>query len=458
MAAPAPAVDPVTATAPARRVLILAYFFPPVGGIGIERTIKHVAYLPAQGWRPVVLSVANSGYRIVDPATERRIPEGTEVHRAPTVEPSHLRAAIARLLGRRSAERSGSAVARQAPAESGSRLRAAANWIWGRTIPLVFFPDDQVLWARRAVGAALAIHAADPVRAIYSSSPPASGHLAAAAVARRAGLPWIADFRDPWVGNAFARALTPAHRALQRRLERRIVEAADRVVVSTAGMREQFAARYPGRAERIVHIANGYDLADLDLPAAERPADGTFRLTYAGSLYAESELDLLLDGVELLLARRPRLRDRLRIEFVGWFSGANQAIADRRFPALEPVLRQVGFVPRERAIALQRASDAGLILIAGTGNRGVVATSKIYEYLGLDLPILAVVPPGEVRRILDELDWGVAVDPTPEGVADGLERIMELRRPDRPADPERRYERSALTARLAGLLDEVTTR
>ncbi|HET7685938.1 MAG TPA: glycosyltransferase [Candidatus Limnocylindria bacterium] len=442
-----------------RRLLVVAYFFPPVGGVGVERTLKHVEHLPTHGWQPVVVAPANSGYRLVDPATEARIPPGTEVHRVRTVEPAHLRRAVGRLVGRGGSRPTAPATTASPEAGTGGllgRVRDAANAAWGATIPLLFFPDEQVAWLPGAVAAGVAAHQAEPVDAIYSSSPPVSGHLAAGRIARRIGRPWIADFRDPWIGNAFARRLPAPHRAAQRRMERWIVEQADRVVLATAAIRDAFATRYPDREGRLVHLPNGYDLADLGgEPAAPRD-DGTFRLIYAGSVYGDRELGILLDGVELLLTRRPELRERLRIEFVGWMSEANLSLAARRLPALDPVVRHTGFVRRAEAIARQRGADAGLVLIAAGEGRDAVATGKLYEYLGLDLPVLAVVPPGEVRRILGELDWGVVADPTPRGVADGLARIMELPRPDRPADPERRYERAALTARLVELLDEVT--
>jgi hypothetical protein len=81
--------------------------------------------------------------------------------------------------------------------------------------------------------------------------------------------------------------------------------------------------------------------------------------------------------------------------------------------------------------------------------------SKLYEYIGLDKPVLAVVPPGEARRTLEGLEWGTVADPTPDGVADGLERIMVSPEAGRLADPERIYERRTLTAELARLLDEL---
>lgn len=442
------------------RVLIVSYFFPPVGGIGIERVLKHVTYLPEFGWQPAVVAPRNSGYRIVDPATLDRIPPGTEVHRARTLEPSHLRGAIARLLGKRS-RASGAPARAAAPAGEGTggpmRL---ANEAWRRAVPLVFFPDEQVLWMPGAMRAGLAAHRQHPVDVVFSSSPPITSHLAAGRIAGRIGAPWVADFRDPWIGNAFAPPLPRPYRALQRRMERWIVSNAQRVVLATGRMVDQYADRYPDLAERFVHLPNGYDLAELQAQdAAEAPPSepGTFRLLYAGSVYGERELTLFLDGVELLLGRRPELRERLRVEFLGWFSAANEEIARRRLPALEPVVRHLGFVPRPEAIARQRSADAGMVLIDAGPHRDVVVTGKLYEYLGLDLPILAIVPEGEVRSILAELDWGVVADPTPAGVADGIARILEARHAaERHADPERRYERRALAGRLSAILDEVS--
>jgi len=443
-----------------RRVLVVSYFFPPVGGIGVERVLKHVTYLPEFGWEPVVVAPANSGYRIIDPASLSRIPPGTEVHRSRTLEPSHIRRAVARLVrGRRPDHAATPRAAGGGDEPSAGVLMGAANALWRNLVPLVFFPDEEVLWLPGAVRAGVRAHRTSPVNAVFSSSPPITSHLVAGRIAKRIRVPWVADFRDPWIGNAFARRLPAPHQAMQRRLERWIVETATLVVLATERMREQYAERYPERADTFVHVPNGYDPADLEVGAADPPPHaeaGTFRIVYAGSVYGERELAVFLDGVELLLARRPELRSRLRVEFVGWLSAANEAIARRRLPPLDPVVRHLGFVPRTEAIARQRGADAGMVLLSDVGDRSLFATSKLYEYLGLDLPILAIVPPGEVRTILAELDWGVVADPTPEGVAGGTEAVMNAPRRDRPADPERRYERRTLAGRIASLLDEIS--
>jgi glycosyltransferase involved in cell wall biosynthesis len=439
-----------------RRVMVVAYTFPPVAGTGIERTLKHVTYLPEFGWQPVVVAPANPAYRLVDPASVERIPAGTEVHRAPLLEPAHARRLLRRLFGSAPPASPGETAAGSERAASGRGLRGLANAAWARVIPALFFPDEQLLWAPSAALVGWRAHRRRPVDLIYSSALPITSHLAAGLLRGQIGVPWVADFRDSWIGNPFARRLGPLHRRLQARLERWIVSRADRSVFATVRMRDRYASRYPGLAARFVAISNGYDPADLP-PMANKPAagDGTFRLVYTGSLYGTDELPLFLDGIERLRAASPDLAARLRVEFIGWFSAENQAVAVRRLSGLEPIVRHVGYLPRPEALRRLADADAALILIADGPGRDEHVGTKLYEYIGVSKPVLAVAPRGEARATLEELDWGVAVDPTPQGVASGLERILEAAPPQGAADPERRYERRTLSGRLADLFDEV---
>lgn len=439
-----------------RRVMMIAYTFPPVAGVGIERTLKHVTYLPDNGWQPVVVAPANSAYRLIDERTLERVPAGTEVHRALTLEPAHLRQAARRLLRGPAAAAASPSVVGSRPSDEG--LRGALNAAWRTYVELAFFPDEQVLWAPAAIAAARAAHDADPVDVIYSSSPPVTGHLVAAAVARLTGRPWVADFRDPWIGNAYAHPLPAPHRAVRASLEHMIVRGAARSVFASAGMRDEYAARYPRLAHRFIVIHNGYDLDDVAVAVADgtpaRP-DGRYRLIFTGSVQGADEFELFADGMELLLARDRGLRDRLVVQFVGWFSPQVEAIARRRLPALEPTVERLGFQPKAATLGLLRAADAALVLLAGGPGREHVASAKLFDYLGLDSEVLAVAPRGEVRRILDDLGWGIGADPTPEGFADGVVSLLAAPLPSRAADPERRYERRTLSRRLAEVLDEV---
>ncbi len=442
-----------------RRLLVVSYMFPPVAGVGIERTLKHVTYLPDCGWQPVVVAAANPGYRMVDPATLDRVPAGTEVHRAPSVEPAHLRRLAGRLLGPGGASGgTTSPVAAGAGSRRGGPMRLV-NAAWRAYVELVWFPDEQIGWLPGALATGLAADDTNPVDAIYSSGPPWSSHLAAAAIQGLTGLPWVADFRDPWIGNAYAAPLPVPHRVWRAWLERNVVERAKACVFASAGVRDEYARRYPHRADGFVTIHNGYDLDDVaairDTPRTER-SDGQFRLVFTGSIQGIAEARLLVAGLERLLDRRPDLRDRLRVRLVGWLSPAAEAVAGARLTALAPVGERIGQQPRAAALHAVADADAALVLLADKPGRANVPSAKLFDYLGLDSPVLAVAPDGEVRRILAELDWGVAADATPDGLASGVERLMETLRPNRPSDPQRRFERRALTARLASLLDGIS--
>jgi glycosyltransferase involved in cell wall biosynthesis len=457
------------------RVLVIAYYFPPLGGVGVQRTLKYVKYLPASGWHPVAVTPARPAYTVRDATLLDELPADLRVERTPSFEPARLSNAVeARLRrGRRDAAglSTGAATAQAGadrPAPSGLRARLLMKGVilWNRVWGALLFPDAVAGWVGAATRRGLAIHEKTPVDVVYSTSGPISCHLIAGRIAARAGLPWVADFRDPWIGNAFATPPRGLNARRQRTVERKIVDGADRLIFPTKGVMEAYAERYPWAAGKMRVIPNGYDRADF--PQSGAAADGAsdaagdgdgrrFRLVYTGSLYGDHELEIFLDGLELLVGRRPEVRDRLDVEFVGWLGAHSRGVAAEyeRPDRLGSMVRFAGFVSHVEALRRASAADALLQLIADDPRKGEVQGGKLMEYLGQDKQILAAVPEGVAREVLRELDWGIVVDPTPEGVASGVERLLASPPPTRRADPEGRYDRVNLAARLAGCLDEV---
>jgi glycosyltransferase involved in cell wall biosynthesis len=440
-------------------VLMVLYFYPPVGGISMSRNVRNVQYLPRHGWRPIVLTVRNAAYPLRDADAVRLIPEGTRVIRTGSIEAGHVRRRILGLVG---VVRRRHAAGEEAPhlATGGASVGATSS-VGGRSGSLlerlrrlVFFPDDEIGWLPFAVVAAIRAYRTTPYDAIYSTSSPVSAHLIAALVKRWTGRPWIAEFRDPWRGNALAAPLPGFHRRLQARLERWLIGSADRVVGVSSGITELYRTRYPA-APAMVTITSGYDRGEL-IPPRPR-TDGRFRVVYTGTLDRPDELGIFLDGVALVLGRRPELRDRLQFRFYGLISDSCRAVLDRY--AAEPVGNVVevhGFVPRHDALEALASADSALILLGAGPGMGLFIGGKLFDYIGQNRQILAMLPVGDSRRILEELDWGVVCDPEPAAVADALERLLELPPPSRPADPEGRYDRATLAGRLADSLDDVT--
>ncbi|MGD0248975.1 MAG: hypothetical protein ABSB75_07995, partial [Candidatus Limnocylindrales bacterium] len=271
-------------------------------------------------------------------------------------------------------------------------------------------------------------------------------------------------FATPWRG---------IHAVQQRRMERQIVTDADLIVFVTQGNLDAYAERYPSAAHKMRVIPNGYDRDDFPRSTGRAPGgaaatgsasdgagEGPFRLVYTGSLFGERELGVFLAGLELLAGRRPDVKGRLEIEFVGWLNAHNRAIAASyaHSDTIGSMLRFSGFLPRAEVVKRAADADALLQLVADAPGKGQVQGGKLMEYLGYDRQILAVVPEGQARDVLRELDWGIVADPTPEGVAGGLERLLSEPLPTGRADPEGRYDRVNLAGRLAGLLDDVPVR
>ena len=441
---------------------------PPVGGVAVARTLGSVRYLPAAGWTPVVIAPNGSTYHLIDAAGLATLPAGLEIERARTFEPGHLRRLVAPLRDRTTTPTAQTSAASpaltdatgttgSAPAPP-SRPNAGLTWP-ARIRRTLWFPDDQLGWIPSALRAVRRAHRRAPLAAIHSSSSPMSAHVAAALAARSLGIPWVADFRDPWVGNPVDPAMGRIDAWRRRTLEAWVIRRADRVTFATPSLHDDYVRRYPGRADRFRVIENGYDRAELPrLPARAASRDGVRRLVYAGSLYRPWELATFLDGVALLLDRRPDTTARLRIEFIGSATDACKAVAGARLarPDMATVVTLTPFLPRAEALRRLADADAALTLLGpGPGMEQFIG-AKLYDAIGLDRPVVAMLPPGDARDVLAGLDWGIVLRPG-AGVAWPMRSSGSStpRPPERPADPAGRYDRAALARRLGELLDEI---
>jgi glycosyltransferase involved in cell wall biosynthesis len=454
----------MTDTPRPRRVAIITYFFPPLGGVGVQRVLKWATYLPRFGWQATIITPRDPGYEITDPDLGRDTPTDIEVHRSFILEPTRVLRRLVRLVRQsRAGHPEAASPSEAAPADetpttattdrspvlvlTGWSARTAqhlARWL--------FFPDEQLSWTPFAIRSLRAAGRAEAIDAVISSSPPITTHIIAG-LGRHRRTPWVADFRDPWIDSAFAARLPWLHRLLQRRIERWIIENAAITTFATPSLRAAYAARYPALAERFVTVLNGYDRTDLPSPQPRVDA-ATFRIVYAGSLYGERELQVFLDGLRVALGRRPELSERLRVEFIGWLSRGNRelAAAASHDVLFRDVLTFTGFRPHDEALRRVAAADAGLLVLMDEPGKHLVLPVKMFDYLGLDRQVLAAVPPGDVDDLLRELGWGIVVRPNPDSIADGLLRVVDSVVDRSIADPAGRYDRLTSTAALASLL------
>lgn len=318
--------------------------------------------------------------------------------------------------------------------------------------PEAFAPN--LAWSitgRAAIGRALARESPDVV---WATSPPQSAILAAVPMARRAGVPVVAELRDLWAGNPFFDAggtLLPA-------IEAPVLRQANAVVTVTPTCRDTLLRLHPEVGHKIRLLPNGFDPALLELRdgrySARQASDAgerRLRLIHAGALYGDRSAAHLVRALS-----RPELRARVVLELLGTVDPATRQAILAAPAELEVSLHP----PVSWREAVQRVLDADVSVVinsAGTGG-SMAMPSKLYEALALGRPVLALTPAqSDTDTFLRGLDQesGLALPDDADSIAAAVLRLVS--RPPPAVAPERLadYDRSQVATRISVLLEEV---
>jgi glycosyltransferase involved in cell wall biosynthesis len=418
-----------------RDLIFISYFFPPMGGGAVLRALKFVKYLPAFGWRPLVVAGAG-GYHAYDASLLEELPAETEVTWAGRRRDFDGPADIARTLV---TPRTGFL---------GKVGRRAA--LKGRGF--FSFPDVYAWFAGPARRAARRFLERYPAELVFSTAPPYTSHLAAAKLAAEAGVPLVLDYRDAWTDNPFTAFPTPFHRWRGRRAEDQVLERAAAVFAVTEGMAGNFRRRVSGDVP-VRFVPNGYDEGDFAEP--EVVPDGPFTVAYAGQFYPGRMPWTFLRAASALVERRGLAPSDFRVLFLGPMPRAVRAGMAKYGVRVEAT----GLLSHRDAVRAVRAADVNLLIIGSRPGAGATLTGKVFEYLRGGRPVLALVPPdGEAAALVEEFDAGVVVAPDDvAGAEAALARLYDAGRQEPCLPPEglARFERRNLAGEIATLFDDV---
>ena len=435
------------------KVLIIAYYWPPAGGGGVQRWLKFTKYLPEFGWHPIVYAPYNPQYPLVDRSLSASVPEHVEVIRGHIWE---ARRFYRRLKKIRHGKRWSS------PPEMDTlffRDPKKLSWFGRLSLFLrsnLFVPDSRSLWIRPSYKRLRKWLQQNPVDAIISTGPPHSCHLIALKLKKATGLPWIADFRDPWLEiDYFSHLmLTRSTRRKHERMQWEVLTSADKVITVSWSWADLF--RNYG-AEDVQVITNGFDPADFETIPAATPEKDVFRISSIGTLEMDRNPRGLWLALRMLLRKQPDLSSQVEIHLAGKVDGAIFQDA----PEISDLIRNHGYLPHQQALSLMQQADLLLLPlneIDSANTKGRIP-GKLFEYIAIGKPILMVGnPDSDAGRIVSQLSDSWCVD---NDDADTTLQILESCISHRHTTTYQRhfdhgrFERKNLTGDLASVLNSL---
>jgi len=447
-----------------KRVLFVAYYFPPVAASGAMRPLGFCRHLHSYGWEASVLTTTpESVYpaHSVDHRLAEKVPAAVRVYRAAYQDTRlrllSLREKARRMIGLRSPISDVHDVS-DGTANASQRPRSFVKdtiieWTCA-------FPDPQTSWFSAAVrhGTEQEKHAVPD--AIVATGGPWTSFLVGRALAKRFDRPLILDYRDPWTCNPFYSFTANFLTRKAQHLERTICLGASRIVTNTDELRERLCIEYPEIKHKSLMIPNGFDAETIALSSGQSTVRKTvnaqgYELCHFGSVYGKRTPLVLLQAILELQEEIALTPEQLRLRFVGaWDS------ADQECNRLAVSLESRGFLRREPPIShekcLHQMKDAQVLLVVQPESP-LQVPGKIYEYIAMGRPLLLVGGEGATANLVRHYHLGASCSNSIGDVKRLLRRIVEGTETIPVPNQERvkRFDYRSLTGELAALLDSV---
>ncbi|MCP9236796.1 glycosyltransferase [Lewinella sp. JB7] len=431
-----------------KRVLIISYYWPPSGGIAVLRCLKFAKYLRRYGWEPVIFTARDAHYPTIDHSNDRDLPPDLEVIRQPITEPY---AWYKKFMGKPADENVNNVF--YTDESAGGWKHQLAVWIRSN----FFIPDARALWIRGSVKRLVEYLEENPVDAILSDGPPHSNTRIATLVSRRTGLPWLADFQDPWTQVDYYRMLhlTSWGRRRHERMEREAFNQAARTTIASPSWKRDLEDI---GAKNVEVLYWGYDPDDF--AGLTRKPHEKFTLTHLGIMGHDRNPEALFAAIAQLKEEVSGFAEAFQLRLFGQVDHrVRQRIAEF---GLNAQTYYGGSVSRAEALQETVDSYALLLLLNQQENAAGRIPGKLFEYLAAGRPIVNFGPAdSDVAGIVADTGSGCSLpyDAAPARAARELrllyERYLAGEHSSRSRASIEEYSHPVLVRRLAGWLDEI---
>jgi glycosyltransferase involved in cell wall biosynthesis len=436
-----------------KKVLLIAFHFPPDASVGAVRPAKFAKYLSKYGWQPIILTLTNNSYDHLD-------------HTRYEPELNHLKIIRAPLIPGPLSIYSYFNKVRKLNNKKPTNVQAETFIRRMKTIEtlksLVRLPDENQGWIFNVLlfgYYAMKIHGVD---LFVTSGPPMSTHLGGLLLKKLSHAKWLADFRDPWMTSSWRKEIisTKISDKIEYQFEKQVVNAADAVVSTTDTVTDYFKSILPAdKKEKCITITNGFDTADFP-KNARTTAIGNLRkitLTHAGTLYLNRDPKPFFKALSDLTHRSDVTLPEFKIDLIGsgkFYKESSIESIIRQY-SLESVIQLYDKMPFQSCIERLQNSNALLLFAQGQPQQ---IPKKVFEYIKINRPILAITEDGETKKLLEQFDNAFIADPlNPRDIQNKLMHVLDISKSNCPflghGTQIHNYDVDTLTGKFAEMLD-----
>ena len=411
----------------------------------MQRWVKFVKHLRNFGWEPVIYTPESPFVTEHDKTLLKEIPVGVEVLKLPVLE-------ITKFFGAPTASNQSGV----SPTLYSKFKKLLGSFVRGN----FFIPDPRVLWVSPSVKFLSEYLSKYKIDAIVSTGPPNSMHLIALGIKEKFNIPWLADFRDPWMEVLKFHDFNISALAMKRheQLFERVLKNADSIVTAHPSVKEKFSKQ---TTAPVTAITNGYDEEDLQQTAPANTNASKFNIVFVGILYDALNSTTFWEAIAELNKENTLFSDKLHLIFTGKVKEA--AMRDLESFGLLRQSEFTGYVNHNIAISYEKAADILLLFTPDGEEFKYIIPGKLFEYLGVQKPVLCVAPEeNDSAQIVLATKGGEVVSPTDKtAIKSTLLRMFgafqkgELKVSSSAFE---QYERKNLTARLVEVLAAISSK
>jgi glycosyltransferase involved in cell wall biosynthesis len=415
------------------KVLVIAYYFPPMGLSGVQRTLKFVKYMNESNWEPTVVTSSNVAYFAHDESLLKEL-DGTKTRiiRVGGKEPNSLLSKFGTM---------------KIPNEF---VRKTFN----RISQSIFIPDNKTSWSKRAFQVCSKLLLEEKYDIAFVTIPPFSSFNMAVKLKERFNLPILVDYRDLWLDSYFSFYLTPFHRLLNKRMEYKALKKADKISVTNRVIKEKLLKHYKFLTfNDIVIVAHGYDKEDFIGLDNLKKKDDTMIITYSGVFIEYNTPKYFLRAFKKFVDECPEDAVKIKLRFVGLLRKENERLIESL--RIKDYVENLNYLEHKEAVKKLMESDVLWMMIGNKKNIDAILPGKLFEYFGTKKPVIVSVPKGAAKTAA--IAYGASFITEPDNIDEiknTIAKVYKLYKENNLPKPNEDYVESHSRKNLTKLLTQ----